>query len=198
MQIAYTDEDIIQMLQSGDQRKEDKAFTFLYQNHFDSIQKWLGKKGFPTTVEANDIFQPALIDLFHIIKADGFELKATATLKSILYTICNNRWKNEWRGHHKQTKLKIESPEEKTVSQSILTNIIDNEKKIVVAQLVSRMGSRCQKLLKLFFYKKMQHEDIANEMEFKTAQQSRNAVSNCKKKLMILITDNPEWKQLLR
>lgn len=197
MQIAYTDEDIIQMLQSGEQRQEDKAFTFLYRTHFDNIQKWLGNKGFPTTVEASDIFQPALMDLFYMTKADGFELKATASLKSILYTICNNRWKNEWRGHHRQVKLKVESPEEKITSQSVLVDIVNNEKKIIVAQLLSRMGSRCQKLLQLFFYKKMQHEDIADEMKFKTAQQSRNAVSNCKKKLLVLITEKPEWKQLL-
>ncbi len=198
MKIAFSDTKIIDMLRSGKEVVENKALSHLYRQYFTGIRQWLNQKGLPVTVEATDIFQPAMMDLFFMVKSKNFQLSRQASLKSLLFTICQNRWKNEWRSHKRQRQLKEQLPEAESTRESMFEAIANEERKEWIADLVGRMGSRCQKLLYSYYYKRIKHEEIAEAMGFKTAQQSRNALSLCKKKLTKLIVEQPQWKNFLR
>ncbi len=193
----YTDTTLIQLLKSNLETEENKALQYIYHKYYQSIETWLIKKGLPPRIEVKDLFQAGLIDLFYIIKKDNFTLSNETQIKTLLFSICRNRWRNEWRSQNNRIKHEQQILIENSEEMPLEMEWINEEKSNLVAHLIAKTGSYCQRVILNFYYRKMKHEEIAEEMSFKSAQQSRNALSGCKKKLRQTILATPNWKELL-
>lgn len=68
-------------------------------------------------------------------------------------------------------------PEEKTILQVIIKNVVEN------------MGNPCKPLLKLFYWEKMSMETIANELHYSGADSAKTQKNKCMGKLTVIITN---------
>lgn len=198
MKIAYTDLDVINMIKSGDAIKEERALTFIYKSYYQDIDRWLLKKKMPDLVETKDIFQYGIIALYNKIKSPEFKLTNNASLKTLLYAICGNRWKNEWRTMTRKQKLEAKVELEEVEEHTALQDIIATERTELLCQLVNELGERCKKLLYYIYHDKLKHDKIIEKMGFKNTQLSRNALFKCRKKLASKIIGHPLREKLLR
>ncbi len=197
MKVVYNDVDIIDMIKSGDKIKEDRALGALYKDHCLDIERWLTRKGIPPAIDPKDIYQYAILALYYKVKSPEFKLTESASLKSLLYAICGNRWKNEWRTAKRQQNLKDKVELEEVDSDNMLQELITTERSDLLCQLVNDLGDRCKQLLQLFYFEKFRHDKIVEVMGFKNAQLSRNALFKCRKKLAAAIIANPVWTSTL-
>lgn len=198
MKIAYTDLEVINMIKSGDAIKEEKALTFMYRSFYADLDRWLLKKGMPDLVETKDIFQYGIITLYNKIKTQDFALTKNASIKTLLYAICGNRWKNEWRTMSRKQKLEAKVELEEVDEQTALQDIIASERTELLCQLVNELGERCKKLLFYVYQDKLKHDKIIEKMGFKNTQLSRNALFKCRKKLAAKIIGHPLREKVLR
>lgn len=197
MQKHYTDEELVTMIMSNDPLQMHKVVNFLYHTYYESMAVWL--KPLPPKVECIDIFAPKLRSLILNIQTGKTVIGQQATIKTNLYAYCGNGKKNEWRSYYRQNNL-IEKlpPLKKVEKENALTNIMKNQQNAFVASLISKMKKNCQKSLTKFYYKDKSHREIADEMQFKSEQQSRNLLSKCRKKLREMILSRSDWKDFLR
>lgn len=196
MKASYSDEELVKMIQSGQQLQISKAMNFLYRAHFEAISNWL--QPLPPKLKAIDVFVPKLTDLVLNIMTGKAVISPQATIKTLLYSYCGYGKKNQWRNNSNENKLKNkllppikqeETAEEKEKKAA--------RKKAFLASLISKIGKNCQKSLKEFYFGGKTNKEIAQIMGFKSEQQSRNLLSKCRKKLKKMILEHPNWEDYL-
>lgn len=152
-----TDSQIIEFIE---QRKEGKAMVKLYQ-YQNVVKKMILSKG-GTNDDALDIFQEALIILCKKVWQGNFQLKSK--LDTYIYGICYNLW----RDHLKTRKdnLFTEMEDDYHIEDD-LNEFIEREGKIsLIEDILSKIGEKCLKLLKLFYYEKMKVKEIVNILNY--------------------------------
>lgn len=192
MKEPYSDEELVKMIQSGRQLLISRATTFLYNIHFEAISKWL--QPLPHGIKAIDIFAPKLTDLVLDIMIGKTIITKQATIKTNLYTYCGNGRKNEWRSHNRRNNLEDNLPPPEDEEAEKKKKAKKKKRKAMFAYFYSKLRQKCQNMIRMVIYEGKSHEEIAVIMGFKSEQQSRNLLSNCKKKLRKMILDNVDWE----
>ncbi len=166
------DQSIIEALRSS---KRDKALIKLYR-YYPKVEKLILSKG-GNKQDAQDIFQEGLLVLCKRVKEQDFKL--TSKAQTYLYSICRFLWKNELKKLNRKPKtemvLELSSDEEES-----LEAILQKEEKIKIAtQILSELGERCWRLLKLFYYQSLRMKEIAQKMGFSSEKIARNQKYKC-------------------
>jgi len=162
---------IINYLQDG---RQEKAFARLYK-YFPKVEKHIlvnsGSKE-----EALDIFQDALVLLYQKVNAGS--MKADVKVDGFLINSCKLLWSNELR------KKKVRSGDD-----SGLGNLQDEdgieeleEKEIkfkIVDEALQKLGSKCKRILELFYYKSLSMDQIAKEFGYKSVKSAKVQKYKC-------------------
>lgn len=88
--MAHPDQKYVQALVSYDKELLDE----LYKKYFGKI-KWMVLKNNGSEEDAADLFQDALMGIYHKAKLDSFEL--TCPLDAFLYLVCKKSGSIFWR-----------------------------------------------------------------------------------------------------
>ena len=145
------DSEIIELLQSGEPALQENAFRYLYRQFFGLVESLVVQNnGAPEDVK--DVFQDGLIVLFNNAKKEGFTL--SSTLKTYLYAICRNIWLMKLRKTKHETPLQ-DQHKYIPVDGNIFDTLLTNERKQLVADLLSNLGADCRRLIELFYFNKM-------------------------------------------
>lgn len=179
----------------GDQLDlKDKAFMILYRQYYPVIQKFiLQNKG--TNEDAKDIFQDALIILHNQIIKGKF--LGNSSVKTYLYSVCRNLWlKKITRTKH--TLDLIDNQQHVEPSPSALQELIGSEREKVIEEVLDRLGSECNKILKLFYFDKLSMKKIKVHMQLTSEQVAKNKKMKCLKKLRSMVLDNVHYITLLK
>ena len=78
---------------------------------------------------------------------------------------------------HKVRKLFYDNP-----SEEQMTELLDLSLEDICRNALRRLGDRCQEILKLFYYERMSLKDIAELMNFSSAESVKSTKSVCFKK----------------
>jgi RNA polymerase sigma factor (sigma-70 family) len=182
----HTDAKLIAMIrQPGAGRKEALRFIFLsWQNIAKAI---LLKTGAHITEVENAIME-AIIVLDNHIRNSKYEKKSN--LKNFFIGICKGRLYSNKRGTRRiewtDDPLKIDGIE----MQEPETLMLEKEEKTLIRNMLNMLDPKCREVLKLYQLS-YPNKEIAEEVGLGNANNARQWVSICKKRLKELVIKNP-------
>lgn len=167
----------------------------LYKKYFDKI-KWMVLKNSGTEDDAADIFQEALMILFHKAKTENFEL--TCPLDAFLYLICKKKWLNVLSKRKVNIKVTITDEDRSNFGEDsfILAeeSLMQEKRWDLMKQKINELGPSCRELLQLSWSGKSM-EEVAAVMEY-TYGYARKKKSECMAKLMMLVKKSKQFRTL--
>lgn len=157
---------------------DSKIIATIYKNYAPGIQQLVLKKG-GSVADARDVFQDALMIIYHKAKTEGFEL--TSQFNSYLFSICRFIWdrKRKIKANNTVTFPEVDRYSSK---EDIEQALINRERNKIFEDNFSKLGTFCQQLLQLFYDKKNMQE-IAAQMNLKNEHTARNRKYRCQKSL---------------
>ncbi len=188
------DEQILAGLQSEIQAERDRMLRYLYTRDYPVIAAFITKNN-GTEADAADIFQDAIIVFYEKIRLK--ELTLSCSIRTYLYSVCKNLWRNSLRRQKRLTGID-DTIESIPIPAESLTIVETNERQTLVAELMNRLGDDCKRVLTLFYFERQRMKTIAEQMGFANEQVAKNKKSNCMKRLKALLQSLPGFKNALK
>jgi RNA polymerase sigma factor (sigma-70 family) len=167
----------------------------LYQKYSGKIKRMVLQNN-GTETDAADIFQEALLFLYHKAKTQSFVL--TCPLDAFLYMICRHKWLNELskRKSRKVTTNDINKFANigENSFQLAEQSRLQQQRKELLEEKLSKLSERNKKLLALCWRHKSL-EEVAKTMNV-TYGYVRKKKSECVKKLANLMKQSPQFSSL--
>ncbi|MCB0522656.1 MAG: sigma-70 family RNA polymerase sigma factor [Lewinellaceae bacterium] len=189
-----TDDQLLQYLNSGETRLQDKALRFLYSEHYGLIEH-LVTSNHGTEDDAADVMQNGMLAFFNLAKQPGFRL--TSTSKTFLYAICRNQWLMRLRKDKRITTLE-DKHEYIPLDDDFSTQLETDERNQALAQLLDQTGPDCKRVLVMFFFYRMRMEQIRKELNFASEQVAKNKKHQCMKRLREIAARQPGLRNFLQ
>lgn len=181
---AYSNE---QELLTALRKSDPGAFRQVYVMHFNMVKFFILKNN-GSEEDAHDIFQEAMVVLFERLTAGKFEL--TSSLKTWLYAVCRNKWMKLLEKQKRNVRITdFESADDVLLPDEISD---ETEKLLVLRKSLARLGVGCRKLLLLFYYFKKSMEEIAVELNYTNADNTKSQKYKCLQKLKSIYSSTPE------
>lgn len=167
----------------------------LYKKYSGKI-KWMVLQNNGTETDAADIFQEALISIYHKARTQDFVL--TCPLDAFLYLICKNKWLNELnkRKNHKVTLSDNDGyndigEDSFKLSEDVL---MQEERKELLMQKFAELGEGCREILQLSWSGKGM-EEVAEILKVSYGY-ARKKKSECMGKLVTLVKGSSQFNSL--
>lgn len=173
---AFSDQQLLHFLII----KDEVAYELLYKISFPSFRKYILKNS-GTIPDAEDVFQDALVVLFHKIQDPSFKL--FASFQTYLMAIGKNIWlkklrrqtvsleSENWDTFFEPSHISYELVEEKTLGEKL-------------DELLARATFPCQQLLRVLFYTDTamtmlgyKNKHTADNQKYKCLQQVRKSAN---------------------
>ncbi|HNS18091.1 MAG TPA: sigma-70 family RNA polymerase sigma factor [Bacteroidales bacterium] len=176
----------------GFQSSENDVLEYIYREYLPSVLHMV-KANNGAVIDAEDLFQDALVVAFEKIQSPDFAL--SCTFKTYLYSICRNLWM------HRLEKMNKEFiPYE--MMENTLTGYNDQDKSFLEAEKEKlfhdhflRLGENCQKILFLVF-QRFSSREIAKKLGLKSELYVRKRKSQCRKILSRNIKRDPMYSKI--
>ncbi len=197
----YTDEKIIDALRGPDKKEEEKVLKYLYRKCWPMAVKMV-KKYEGTYAEAKDVFHEAMVGLYESIKSNRF--RGESTVETYLLAIVKHIWFSYFKQRNKWVELPEMTYEESSLDKKLDSEIlkipedIDEEAKKLLVKAFAQLGKRCREILQLYYYERLDMEEIARLTGLKNANSAKTQKYKCIKKLSKIIEKNPELKTKLK
>ncbi|MFT4645401.1 MAG: RNA polymerase sigma factor (sigma-70 family) [Planctomycetota bacterium] len=145
--------------------------------------------------EAQDLFQDALIAIFH--KAVEKDFVLSCPFDAYLFMVCRNKWFNLLKSKGKKGVTLVEpntfNNDKQTVELSEET-IVEDEKQKLFDKTLLEISDKCQEMLKLSWAGNSM--DKVAELLNVSYGYARKKKSECMKRLTTLIKESSEYKQI--
>lgn len=183
-----TDHQHIQAILKGD----PSGIRGIYDQYFTKVVAFI-KRNSGSAMEAEDLFQEALIVLLHKVREPDFQL--TSSFYSFLYGICRNLWLKQLRKRSGREVTLLEDSEY-IDEMHIETAIFKRERQQLFREQYERLSERCRKMLHLFYQENKKMTEIAQEMGFANDNVAKKEKSKCKKRLTDQIRADQRYADL--
>jgi len=187
-------------LQSQDARKRNEALKILYLDTAINakIREW-SKFHNLKNKEPDDILQDGIILLDKKVRNGSF--KGESNVKTYLLGICKRLI---WDSVKKKEILDFQDDFQDGLNTPSYDHFDDleqsNEEKerdTALNKLIEQMDGNCPEALKNYYFERMSMTEVAEKIGWKNSNQAKKAVSRCRKKLRIVITNHPVLSNLL-
>lgn len=176
------DNKIIELLKVG---KQDKAFLTLYKN-YPQVEKLILSKG-GSKEDAKDVFQEALIIFYEKVRTTDFKL--TAAIGTYLYSVSRFLWKDEFIKRKGQQKVDLFF-EFTSEEETELQKAIEREAKFKqIESVLTQLGDKCLRLLKLFYYEGLSMKIIASKVGLKSEKIAKNQKYKCLERAKLKVSE---------
>lgn len=174
------EEQLIQELRDG----QDKAFSFLFREHFASTLHYVTNNS-GTREDAEDVFQEALIVLVRKLREQTFELNVKVA--SYLYAVVTKMWLYKLRsrrGIYEDSDLL-----DNHMDPNNNFEVSDNQEAqyAIVERTMTFLKEECREMLKLFYFERKSMNEIASVLgysqDFVKVKKSR-CMNELRKKLL--------------
>lgn len=179
--------DYIEAIRTGDPLQ----LKHLYRQLFPMIKDLVWKNG-GSEQDAKDLFQDAVMVVYHVSRKPGFEL--TSQFSTFLYGIAWNLWRSR-RKKKSNSEVMISEDAQYIADDLPEFDHLKLERQSLFDKAFAQLGEDCQKLLLLFFQKKPMNE-IAAEMGYGSEGYAPRRKHACKERLVELIKSFPEFREL--
>lgn len=186
--IQVENERLLHQIKSGD----PKLMQRLYNDQRGPFVTWAVQQYRCDEEDAVDIFQRSFTLLYLNIRNDKLTV-LTSSLKTYLFSIGKNLFRETFRDKHRQTVTLEDNTE---VREKLDTNILDeyhqSHQKEVVRKLLSRIGEPCKTLLELMFIHGYSTEAVVEEMGYSDERVVRKRKCLCLKKMREMLKEHED------
>ncbi|MBL7816125.1 MAG: sigma-70 family RNA polymerase sigma factor [Saprospiraceae bacterium] len=191
-ELPYSDSDLIDAFHEGGIRRE-KALRQIYQSdklHKTIVSYVLGHGG--NSQDAEDVFQDTIILFDRQLREGNF--KGQSSLATYFMGIAKWRWVSIRRKFGGDLELKPEQYD--APIESVEARVIEDEKREIIDEILSKIGERCKTILKLY---KLSYsmEEIAAELKLSSPEMAKKNAYECRKKFKDFVGLNPHYKTIL-
>jgi RNA polymerase sigma factor (sigma-70 family) len=179
----YTDAQLLDFMRSG----HPDGLTYAYKYHREYCMNFMKSKYYDHE-EIQDIFQDAVIVLYEKVQHSDFEL--TCSIQTYLNSIC----RNQIFIRLKKAGKFVQGDEETDDNSNGFLDWFDesdgvNHDRVKIIQLVllewKSQSLKCYEILVRFFYRKQSMSQIAYDLGYTNADNSKNQKARCQQKLKV-------------
>lgn len=182
---------IIEAIRSGN---NDAALKYLYKDPLNKIRSFILKNS-GSLDDANDVFQEAVITLFHYVQTGKY--KEEYELDGFLFRVAKNKWIDIARKNKKVINDELIGFDHSDHTNH-LDEIIKQEKLNTFHELFNKLEDNCKKILSYVMFEKKSMKEISALMDFKDEKVAKNQNYRCKKYFSKLLFENKEALNILR
>jgi RNA polymerase sigma factor (sigma-70 family) len=190
MKLTYRE--LNEAISSGD---DSKVLSYLYANLLPKVRNHIIRNN-GSKDEANDIFQDAVIILYR--NAVEGKLENVMNISGFLFQIAKNLWINRAKQSGRIGSITDRESEIASSDDSVVENMLSEEKRSALAELFALVGEKCLKLMELHLYEKKSMEEIGQLLNIGGPNAVKAQHYRCKQKLIELMDERQDLKQILK
>lgn len=165
----------------------------IYDKFFPGVLNWI-ERNRGAQVDAEDIFQEALVSIFRRVKKG--DLNIEFAFYTYLFAICKRIWFKRLKKRDFAVTTTDELPLSSTEGDLITEAMEKTEKYTLFRTKLKQLGADCQQLLQLHFAKKS-FKEIAEVLKYASEEYARRKKYLCKKELTKLIKADVRYRELV-
>ncbi len=170
---------------------DSKVITEIYATVFPKVKKFvLQNKG--QQVDAEDIFQKALMQIAVRYRREPFEIKSS--FEAYVFTACKNLWRREL--NKSKTRVTEDGVMElKSEEGDMALATLEQERWELFTEKLEMISENCKKVLQLFFAK-ISYSEIVKKLGYSSETVVRQRVFKCKAKLIETVKNDNRYNSL--
>lgn len=192
MKLLFSDQQIINALKSADDHEMDKAFRYLYNNHYHMALQFV-KSNSGSDYDAEDTFQDVLIGLYQNIRKGVF--RGESAIKTYLYAMIRNQWLVKLKKNKRNVIMEI--PDSDGFMQVVPDENPPETLQVMVGEILEQVGERCREILKFYYFDNLSMSEIAERAEFDNENSAKTQKYKCMQRLIKIMADRPELKKAM-
>lgn len=165
--------DIIYQLRHGDNKK---AIAKLYEA-YPMIRQFICTHG-GNEADAQDVFQEALLVFYRNAQKTDFELTCAAS--TYLYSVTRFIWKDWLKKKNREVLIEEDN---RVISIDFNDTLQQDEEAQqqtkLLAKIVSKLGQKCQQILKSYYYQRMSMQEIAKKFGYGSTNSAKTQKYKC-------------------
>lgn len=189
--MKYSDDEILQALKSGQDRD---VLKYIYNTYFPKVNRYI-KHNSGDQDAAFDIFQDSIMVFYRYVKDDKFDPKYD--IGAFIFAVSKNLWLNRLRKESREVVLP-EYVDFSDTGGNIMDHIITREREEAVSEVLTKLGERCEELLRYSIFYRMKNTEICEKMGFSTENAVKTRKYKCMQKLITYIEERPGLKNALQ
>jgi RNA polymerase sigma factor (sigma-70 family) len=182
--MKYSGAAIIEAINKGTDRE---LLKFLYKSILPRVTQYVRKNN-GSREDAFDIFQDAIVAFYRFVKENRFREEGNP--ETFIFCICRNLWINKIRKEKKQVRMPDGYEIYEDDAATALEGIITSERAVIIKQILSKLGKKCEELLKLSIYDNMSLKEICIRMGFTSEDAVKTQKYKCKQKIIGYIKEH--------
>lgn len=143
--------------------------------------------------DALDIFQDALVILCKQIKLEKYDKKYEVS--GYLYSVSRNLWINKAKRENRM--ISMPDNYDFSANDDFSELIITREKEKTLKEITKKLGEKCYELLRNAIYNQDSSAELIKKMGFSTINALKTQKYKCKQKLIKILNDNPNYREVI-
>lgn len=182
-------EDIIERIKFGDQSELKK----IYEQYRKEFLSWIIKEYNCSEEDGKDIYQLAILVFYDNIRQGKLQY-LVSTAKTYLFGVAKNIYMQQLRKAKKLSSIDQEKWIKNHVAE--VDDEDDNTDLLLekARNALSKLGSPCQQVIKMFYYEKKSMEELTQILGYKNAETAKNQKCKCMKRLRRLFNEEQSRK----
>lgn len=172
-------------------KNDAKVIGVMYTRIFPKVKNFvIQNRG--QLVDAEDIFQKALLQIAVRYRKNPFEIKSS--FDAYVFTACKNLWRRELN----KNKIRVTDDgvmELKSEERDMALATLEQERWELFTEKLELISENCKKVLQLFFAK-VSYREIVKKLGYTSESVARQRVFKCKTKLTETITSDHRYNSL--
>ncbi len=186
MASEYTDTELV----DGIRRRDDDVFKYLQTRYKHGIRLMVCMNG-GNAEDAEDLFCDGLVRLMEIVDWHGFKL--TCKLPSLLYAICEKKWKLILL--KRRTAARYHRRKLDTTPEGDFTDFIDKSLySMIFWESFNKLKDDCKRVFRSYF-KELSSKEIAEILNYSYGY-LRKRKCLCHKSLVRIVNAHPEYRKI--
>ncbi|MBN2275513.1 MAG: sigma-70 family RNA polymerase sigma factor [Bacteroidales bacterium] len=190
--MKYSGTAVIEAIRKGTDRD---LLNFLYKSILPRVTRYIVKNN-GSREDAFDIFQDAVVAFHRFVKEKKFHEDGNP--ETFIFCICRNLWINRVKKEKKQVRMPADYERYEDDAQSALEGIITEERACTIRTMLSKLGKKCEELLKLSIYDNMSLKEICLHMGFTSEDAVKTQKYKCKQKLISYIKEHSSLDERIK
>ncbi len=187
------DREIIDSIKEG---KNQWVLNSLYKKTLPKIKALIRKMN-GSEQDALDIFQEAVIVFYREVKLN--KIKDDTNIDGFIYTVARNLYLNKLRTINRMEVFNDNYENQLSENPAVERHLEMKDSESEMMKLLDYLGEKCKELLKALAFEDLDYEEAAAKLGFASSDVVKTQKSRCKKKLELLLDENPTlFKKLAR
>lgn len=173
----FSDQELFQGMLRNDRTVFEDMYRRFYPMARKQIIQWGGQEE-----DARDVFQEGVVAMWQNARSGRFQLQSGARLSTYLVRICQHHWYEKSKKASTRREIRTETIEDRGADPDFLIQWLDQEAQDAFEHQFGKLGTRCQELLRRYYYERESLRTIAEWLNVGEAS-AKNEKYRCMQRL---------------